>query len=142
MARADRVAELIKQEVSDIITRKLSDPRIGFTSVTGVDIGADLQNATIHVSVMGSDQQKEDTMRALSRAKGYVKGELGHRIQLRDVPDIYFKLDTTIERAAKFFAVLNQVQKMEEKDIEKKIVKTTKKRRPNAKINKRNKKSR
>jgi len=115
MGRADRVAELIKQEVSDIISRKLNDPRIGFTSVTAVDIGADLQNASIYVSVFGSDEQKQDTMKALSSATGFVRGQLGHRLQLRDVPEILFKLDESIEKGARVFEIINRLHKEEEK---------------------------
>jgi ribosome-binding factor A len=115
MGRADRVAELIKQEVSDIISRKLNDPRIGFTSVTAVDIGEDLQNASIYVSVFGSDEQKQNTMNALSSATRFVRGELGHRLQLRDVPEIHFKLDESIEKGARVFEIINKLHKEEEK---------------------------
>jgi len=109
MSRADRVAELIKQEVSDIISRKLSDPRIGFTSVTAVDIGADLHNARIFVSVYGSEKEKNDTMAALSRATRFVRGELGHRLQLREVPEIMFRQDESIEKGARVFAIINKL---------------------------------
>lgn len=109
MARADRVAELIKHEVSDIISRKLNDPRIGFTSVTAVDIGSDLQNAKIYVSIFGDQKQKKDTMAALASATKYVRGELGHRLQLRDVPEIIFKEDESIERGARVFEIINRL---------------------------------
>jgi ribosome-binding factor A len=114
MSRADRVAEQIKQEVSDIILRKLRDPRIGFTSVVKVDIGTDLDNACIYVSVLGTEKEKEDTMTALEHAAKYVRGELGKRLQLREVPEVVFKLDESIERASKFFAVLNVVKRQEQ----------------------------
>lgn len=151
MSRADRVAEQIKQEVSDIILRKLRDPRIGFTSVIKVDIGKDLENARIYVSVLGTEKEKEDTMTALEHAAKYVRGELGHRLQLREVPEVVFKLDESIERASKFFAVLNVVKKQEQGEVLKpaKIKKLTKelvvekkvRGKSREKDNKRNKKS-
>ena len=113
MARADRVSELIKHEVSDIISRKLNDPRIGFTSITAVDIGNDLQNAKIYVSIFGTPEEKKDAMSALFSATKYIRGELGHRLQLRDVPDIMFKQDESIERGAKVFEIINQLHKAE-----------------------------
>ena len=117
MARADRVAELIKQEVSDIISRKLHDPRIGFASVTAVDIGPDLHNASIHVSVYGTEKEQNDTMSALRTATRFVRRELGSRLQLRDVPEILFKQDTSIERGAKVFAIINKLHKEEEQNV-------------------------
>jgi len=137
MTRADRVAELIKHEVSDIISRKLNDPRIGFTSVTAVDIGNDLQNARIYVSIYGSPQEKKDTMDALLSATKYIRGELGRSLQLRDVPEILFKQDESIERGAKVFEIINKLHK--EKGEVKRI--TGKVKRKSARSNKRDKKS-
>jgi ribosome-binding factor A len=111
MARADRVAELIKHEVSDIISRKLSDPRIGFTSVTSVDIGSDLKNAKIYVSVYGTPQEKNNTMAALISATRFIRGELAGRLQLRDVPEIIFRQDDSIERGARVFQIINKLHK-------------------------------
>jgi ribosome-binding factor A len=130
MARADRVAELIKHEVSDIITRKLNDPRIGFTSVTVVDVGNDLRNAKIYVSIFGTTEQKNDTMAALFSATKFVRGELGHRLQLRDVPEIIFMQDDSIEKGAKVFEIINKLHQEKAKG-----------KRKNAGSNKRNKKS-
>jgi ribosome-binding factor A len=126
MSRADRVAELIKHEVSDIITRKLQDPRIAFTSITAVDIGPDLHNANIYVSVFGSDTEKNNTMAALSSATKFIRGELGHRLQLRDVPEIQFKRDDSIERGAKVFEIINKLH--EEKEVKKIKCKSSSKR--------------
>ncbi len=119
MTRADRVAELIKQEVSDIISRKLNDPRIGFASVTSVDVGPDLQNAKIFVSVYGTQKEQNDTMSALYSATKFVRRELGSRLQLRDVPEILFKQDTSIERGAKVFAIINKLHKEKKKPCKK-----------------------
>jgi ribosome-binding factor A len=116
MTRADRVAELIKREVSDIISRKLNDPRVGFTSITVVDIGSDLRNATIHVSIFGTPEQKKDTMSALFSATKFIRGELGRRMQLRDVPVIFFKHDESLEKGSKVFEIINQLHQEEDKE--------------------------
>jgi len=113
MSRADRVAELIKKEVSDIIFKKMNDPRIGFTSVTAVDIGPDLQMANIYVSVFGDEDAKTSTMNALQHAKKFIRCELGNRIELRDVPDINFKRDDSIEKGARVFEIINKLHQEE-----------------------------
>jgi ribosome-binding factor A len=113
MTRADRVAELIKQEVSDIIFKKLNDPRIGFASVTSVDIGADLKNAKIFISVYGTEKEQNDCMSALHSATKFIRRELGGRLQLRDVPEIIFRQDNSIERGAKVFAIINKLHEEE-----------------------------
>ncbi len=110
MSRADRVAGLIKAEVSDIITRRLNDPRIGFTSITMVDIGPDLLNANIHVSVLGSEEEQKLTMEALEHARKFVRSELGKRLQLREVPEVHFKQDRSIEKAAKVFEIMHKLE--------------------------------
>ena len=111
MTRAERVAELIKQEVSDIVSRKLSDPRIGFASITSVDLGADLKNARIYVSIYGEQKKKDDTMAALASATKFIRCELARRMQLRDVPELLFKEDDSIERGAKVFEIINRLEK-------------------------------
>lgn len=127
MTRADRVAELIKQEVSDIISRKLHDPRIGFASVTSVDIGPDLKNAKIFISVYGTEKEQNDSMSALHSATKFVRRELGGRLQLRDVPEILFRQDNSIERGAKVFAIINKLHREDEqKALEVKKVKSGK----------------
>lgn len=110
MSRAERVSELIKQEISDIIIKKLHDPRIGFTSVVSVDIGADLKNANVFVSVLGPKKDQVSTIEALEHATKFIRRELGSRLQLRDVPTLCFKFDDSLERGAKVFAVLNRME--------------------------------
>ena len=75
--RVRKLQEFIKQEVSQMLMRGLKDPRIGFTTVTDVHVTGDLREATIYVSLFGSDKEKEDTLIALKHASGYVRTELG-----------------------------------------------------------------
>lgn len=94
--RPNRVAEQMKRELGDIIQNRLKDQRVGFVTVTGVDVTGDLQQATIYITVLGDDEQKEKTFSSLSKAKGFIRSEIGKRIRLRKTPDISFKFDESI----------------------------------------------
>ncbi len=90
--RANRVAEQMKKELGGIIGQKLKDPRIGFVTVTDVEVTGDLQQATIFISVLGSESEKEDTLKGLNKAKGFIRTEIGQRIRLRITPEIEFRI--------------------------------------------------
>jgi len=104
--REGRLAEAIKEEVSDILRNDLKDPRIGFASITAVEVSGDLRHAKIFVSVLGDQQQKADTMKGLESASGYIRSELGRRIRLRFTPEIVFRLDESIERGVRIAQLL------------------------------------
>lgn len=89
--RANRVAEQMKKELGEIIGRKLKDPRIGFVTVTDVAVTGDLQQATIYITVLDGD--RKDTLRALEKAKGFIRSEIGQRIRLRVTPELLFAID-------------------------------------------------
>ena len=95
MARKDKVQEAIKQEVSAIMREDLSDSRIGFVTVTKVEVSFDLRHAKIFVSVLGETEQSQATFVALKRATGYVRRLLAERLRMRFVPEIAFKEDKT-----------------------------------------------
>lgn len=95
--RAHKVGEQMKKELSDIIGKRIKDPRVGFVTVTGVDVTGDLQQATIYITVLGNDEQKEETIDGLSKAKGFIRSEIGKRIRLRKTPEISFAFDESIE---------------------------------------------
>ncbi len=107
-ARATRLAEVIRSEVSEII-RTLNDPRIGFVSVTDVEVSPDLRHARIFVSVLGDDAAKRRTMEGLEHATGHVRSLLGPRLGIRLVPEIAFRLDPSIERGARISALLREL---------------------------------
>lgn len=108
--RPERLAETIKKEVSGLLKDELRDPRIGFATITGVDVSGDLQYAKIHVSVMGKNEERESTMSALKNAQGFIRKELGKRIRLRHVPEITFKLDESMEHGARMMKLLNELK--------------------------------
>lgn len=112
--RPERLAEAIKKEVSEILTGELKDPRIGFVSITSVEVSKDLRYANVFVSVFGEPVERKASLEALQKAHGFIRGELAKRIRLRYAPEIIFKLDESIERGSRLIALMNEVK---EKDI-------------------------
>lgn len=108
--RIARLRELFKQEASVILQRSMNDPRVGFVSVTDVDLSGDLRHAKIFVSVYGDADEKRRTMAALMSARGFVRSELARRIRLRYFPQVHFQMDESIERGARVNSLLRQVK--------------------------------
>ncbi len=107
--RTDRISEEIKKELSSVI-RELKDPRIPMmTSVVKVDVTNDLRYAKAYVSIMGTDDEKQQAIKALTKAQGFVRREIGSRIKLRCVPEFTFTIDTTIEYGAHINKLLNDL---------------------------------
>lgn len=109
--RIQRLAERIKEELSDILQRELKDPRLGFVSITDVELTRDLQVAKVYVSVLGSEEERETSLETLQRAKGFLRTEIGRRIQMRHVPDLLFKFDTSIEHGARVHELLLELER-------------------------------
>lgn len=107
--RANRVAEQMKKELGSIIGQKLKDPRIGFVTVTDVEVTGDLQQATVFISVLGKDSEKEATLLGLTKAKGFIRSEIGQRIRLRKTPEIEFEFDDSVEYGNRIESLLKQV---------------------------------
>ncbi|NLL52053.1 MAG: 30S ribosome-binding factor RbfA [Peptococcaceae bacterium] len=107
--RAFRLAESIKQEVSRIIREDIKDPRLGFVTVTDVEVSDDLRYAKIFVSIMGNQDEVKSSMDVLARASGYVRSEIGKIVRLRHVPEITFKFDQSIEYGAHITKLLREV---------------------------------
>jgi ribosome-binding factor A len=107
--RVGRVGEQIKKEISTIIQTELKDPRIGFITVTGVDVTNDLSLARVYLSILGSDEQKVETLKAIGRANGFLRSELGRRVKLRHTPIMEFKFDSSIEYGSHIESLLNQI---------------------------------
>ena len=95
--RSEKVGDLIREEISQIFLRGLKDPRIGFVTITKVDVSDDLRVAKVYYSVFGGEQEKEESYLGLESAKGYIKRELGRRIRLKYMPDISFMFDDSFE---------------------------------------------
>jgi len=108
--RKQRVAHLIKAEVSEMILKELKDPRIGFVSVTSVEVSGDLRYATVFFTVLGEDKAVQSTVTALEHAKGYVRREIANRLRLRYAPEIRFKYDDVFQRAWHLEEIISGLQ--------------------------------
>lgn len=96
--RTNRISVEFKKEISNIIRNELKDPRLAkLISVTWAKVTRDLRYAKVYISVMGNDEQKNSTMAALKSASGFIRREIGQRINLRYTPEIHFELDNSIE---------------------------------------------
>ena len=96
--RIDRISEEIKKEMGSIIQNELKDPRLPqMVSITSLNVTKDLKYAKVYVSVLGSEEDKKNAIDALKSAAGYIRRELGHRIQIRYTPMIQFEIDNSIE---------------------------------------------
>jgi ribosome-binding factor A len=112
--RATRVGEQMKKELSDIIGRKLKDPRIGFVTVTDVRVTGDLQQAKVYISVLGDEEQRQNTLKGLEKAKGFIRSEIGQRIRLRKTPEIFFEIDESIEYGNRIEQLIRQISTEQE----------------------------
>ncbi|GKU78672.1 30S ribosome-binding factor RbfA [Paenibacillus sp. L3-i20] len=108
--RVGRVSEQIKKELSQIIQMELKDPRIGFITLTGVETTSDLSQAKVYLSVLGSDEQKEEALKALARANGFLRSELGKRMKLRHTPELLFKFDNSIEYGSRIESIISDIK--------------------------------
>jgi ribosome-binding factor A len=114
--RADRVADLIKQEISDILRREAHDPRIANITVTDVRLTDDLRSARIYYVELGKDSLSADVEKGLAKAKGFLKRELGKRLQLRYIPELNFFYDPSFEYGSRIEKLLKEVRKDETDD--------------------------
>jgi len=105
-----RINNLLQEEISRIIRTEVHDPRIGFTTITGVEVSADLQQAHVYTSVMGDKAEVRATMGALSRARRMIRSELGERIQLKRIPELIFELDETARHAQRIEALISKFE--------------------------------
>jgi ribosome-binding factor A len=108
--RTQQVGELLREEVDDIIRREVKDPRIGFFSVTRVDVPPDLRRARVFVSVLGTDEEREGTLAALRSAAGFIRHHLKPRLRMRQIPDLDFRDDRSMEHAEQIGQVLREIK--------------------------------
>ncbi|MEJ7810970.1 MAG: 30S ribosome-binding factor RbfA [Gemmatimonadaceae bacterium] len=109
--RSDRVAEAIREEVARFLSEGAKDPRIvGFVTVTGVDVTHDLRHAKVFVSIMGSEEERRSTFDGLRSLAAHLRSRLARSLRLRFAPEIEFRLDASIERAARIETLLAQIK--------------------------------
>lgn len=110
--RSERVNDMVRMEVADILLRKAKDPRVGFVTVTGAEVSEDLQHAKIYVSILQGSDQKQ-VLAALARASGFVRAELGKRLSLRYTPELLFLPDHAYRKAEHVLHLLESLEKGE-----------------------------
>lgn len=108
--RQAKLGEQIALEVSDLLRTRVKDPRVGFASITRVEVSGDLRHAKIYVSVLGAEGEKKATIEALSHATGFIRRELASRLTIRFMPEIAFKLDNSIERGAHVLGLIRELE--------------------------------
>ncbi|PTM58960.1 30S ribosome-binding factor RbfA [Desmospora activa] len=109
--RASRVGEQVKKVLSQVLQQEMKDPRIGFVTVTAVEMSGDLQQAKVFISVLGGSDQREQTLAGLEKAKGFLRTEIGRRVQLRHTPELIFKFDESIEHGQHISKLLKEVNR-------------------------------
>lgn len=108
--RADRVADLIKAEISDILLKRVRDPRIEHVTITGVKMTDDLRSAKVFFVQMGHDTCSKETLTGIQKATGFLRKELGIKLQLRYVPDITFVYDKSFEYGSRIDRLLEEIK--------------------------------
>ncbi|MBO8615194.1 30S ribosome-binding factor RbfA [Staphylococcus aureus] len=111
--RAERVGEQMKKELMDIINKKVKDPRVGFITITDVVLTNDLSQAKVFLTVLGNDKEVENTFKALDKAKGFIKSELGSRMRLRIMPELMYEYDQSIEYGNKIERMIQDLHKQD-----------------------------
>ncbi|MGA3030243.1 MAG: 30S ribosome-binding factor RbfA [Candidatus Limnocylindrales bacterium] len=108
--RTDRIDELLRQEIGQALEREVTDPRIGFVTVTDVETVPDLSRARVWVSVIGTAEQRKETLSALRRAMPFIRHGLGSKIRLRRIPELEVRLDDSIERGTRVLRIINELE--------------------------------
>jgi ribosome-binding factor A len=108
--RQEKLGELIAAELSDLLRTRVKDPRVGFASITHVEVSGDLRHAKIFVSVLGSENEQAATIQALKHATGFLRHELASRLVLRYMPELVFKLDTSIEKGTRVLELIREIE--------------------------------
>ena len=107
--RSERVQELLLEEISKLIQKELRDPRIGFVTITRVDLSDNLRHAKIFISIMGSDEQKAESLKGLQSARGFIRQYLGKNLSMKYIPGLDFKLDKGAEHVEKITKIINEL---------------------------------
>ena len=106
--RIQKMTRLLKEELSRIIREEINDPRLGFVSITDIELQQDFRIANVYLSVYGTPEEQETSMNVLIGASRFLRGELSRQVDLRHTPELHFHLDKSIERGARIFELLKE----------------------------------
>jgi ribosome-binding factor A len=118
--RTARLDELLREEINEVIRREVDDPRIGFVTITDVEVSPDLSHANVWVSVIGERDERRQTLRALSHAMPFVRQRLG-RLRLKRIPQLHIREDDTAERGTRVLQILDELEQGGTGEIDKPI---------------------
>ncbi|MBC9786040.1 30S ribosome-binding factor RbfA [Heliobacterium chlorum] len=116
--RVARMAEDIKRELARLLRDEMKDPRIGFTSITAVEVSKDSRHAKVFVSFLGDEEARQNALAALKQATGFLRSELSKTLRIRYIPEIVFTFDPSIERGTRIAQLLHQVESKEKREDE------------------------
>ncbi len=108
--RTERVDELLRQEIGALLAKEIADPRIGFVTITDVETAPDLRHAKVWVSVIGGKADRDEAVRTLQQAMGYVRHQLGQRLRIKRIPELHIRLDDSAERGTRLLHLLNELE--------------------------------
>jgi len=108
--RTDRIDQILRQEIGQALDREVSDPRIGFVTVTDVETAADLSRAKVWVSIIGSAEERKETLSALRKAMPFIRHGLNSKIRLRRIPELDVRLDDSMERGTRVLQILSELE--------------------------------
>jgi ribosome-binding factor A len=111
--RKDRVASVLLRELSMIIAQDLNDPRLHLVTITQVDVSPDIKNATVYFSSL---KNREQVLQVLQGAKGYIRTHLAHRVRMKAIPDLSFKIDDSFEKGQHIDALFEQIDKHDQEE--------------------------
>ena len=114
--RAQKVEERLRAIISEVALQEVKDPRMGFLTITGVEVTADLRFAKVYVSVFGQDRDKKRSLAALESAKGFIRRRVGEEGNLRFVPELAFAIDETAEETQKVTGILQRLRQEQDKE--------------------------
>ena len=106
MSRVNKLDSILQREISTIILQEINDPKLGFPTVTAVDVAPDLKNAKVYVSFLGKNYKKRDGIETLRKSKGLIKSILAKRLKMRRIPDLTFVVDDTLDKAERIEEIL------------------------------------
>ncbi len=115
--RTNRVDELLQQEIGAILERDVSDPRIGFVTVTDVETTPDLRHAQVWVSIIAQEAERETSLRALRHAVPFIRRELGSRLRIKRIPELHVRLDDSAERGTRVLRLIEELEAGGEPDV-------------------------
>jgi len=108
--RTDRVGHLMQMELSQLILLRIKDPRLGFVTVTHVDVSPDLKSACVFYSVLGTEEAKRNTQMVLEKSAGFLQREIGGVLKMRNTPRLIFRLDASLEKGLEIDKILKDLK--------------------------------